>query len=194
MAKTYTIIVTDTSPLITLSLAGELDILLKPDIQVYVPDAVYFEATQPRSKKGASRITGWFNQNLDRVHLVATETGVDRIRRLEEGRPVNGLGEAASLEVLDILLKKDPTGSAILIFEDSDIAKRRAVIDERVSLLSTGDFLRVLENAALIQSSDYILDKAAKAGRTVDRLRTDTVDEATKAKLNQQLSKRTFTS
>jgi hypothetical protein len=45
------------------------------------------------------------------------------------------------------------------------------VIDERVSLVSTGDFLRELEAARLIQSADYILDQAAAKGRDVDRHR-----------------------
>ena len=59
---------------------------------------------------------------------------------------------------------------ALLLFEDSDIERRRAIVDERVGLISTGDFLRELE-AALIQSTDCILDHAAAQGRNVERQR-----------------------
>ena len=100
-----------------------------------------------------------------------TETGVDQQRRLEEGRPVRGLGEQAALEVLDRLLAGSGDVSAVLLFEDTDLLRRRVIVDERVTLVSTGDFLRGLEAAHLIQSSDHILDEAARAGRNIDRQR-----------------------
>ena len=43
--------------------------------------------------------------------------------------------------------------------------KRRAIVDQRVGLISTGDFLRELEAAGLIQSTDHILDQATAQGR-----------------------------
>src|SRR6266481_1254932 len=57
----------------------------------------------------------------------------------------------APLEVLDRFLEGDPAATALLLFEDSDIARRQVIIDERVSLITTGDFLRELEAAGLIQ-------------------------------------------
>jgi hypothetical protein len=47
------------------------------------------------------------------------------------------------------------------LFEDTDVERRRAILDERADVVSTGDFLRDLEAAGLIQSADYILDSAA---------------------------------
>jgi hypothetical protein len=64
---------------------------------------------------------------------------------------------------LDRFLTADPGAEAILLFEDTDIGRRRAVVDERVGLISTGDFFE-LEAANLIQSADYILAQAAERG------------------------------
>jgi hypothetical protein len=47
VSKAFSLIVTDTSPLFTLALAASLDALLRPGLQVRIPDAVYIEATQP---------------------------------------------------------------------------------------------------------------------------------------------------
>jgi hypothetical protein len=106
--------------------------------------------------------------------------GIDQQRRLEEGRSIRALGEQAALEVLDRFLETDPAEEALLLFEDTDIVRRRAMVDERVSLLSTGDFLRELEAAQLIQSADYILDQAAEHGRNVERQRRATSDAETR--------------
>ena len=80
----------------------------------------------------------------------------------------------------------------MLLFEDSDIGHRRAVIDERVGVISTGDFLRELETAGLIQSADYVLDQAAAKGRNVERQRRrhDEDDPITRERLREQLTRR----
>ena len=70
------------------------------------------------------------------------------------------------------------TRKPLLLFEDSNVMRRRAVVDERIGLISTGDFLRSLEAAGLIRSSDQILNAAGAAGRDVDRQRRITRDAA----------------
>jgi hypothetical protein len=74
--------------------------------------------------------------------------------------------------------------------KDSDIEKRAAVVDQRVRLISTGDLLRELESAGLIQSTDYILDQAAAQGRNVARQRLATDNAATRERLREQLAHR----
>jgi hypothetical protein len=186
----FNLIVTDTSPLITLALAGSLDALLRPGLPLSIPDAVYVEATRVRAAAGAGEIVEWMNAHLDQVRIVPTEVGIDQQRRLEEGRPTRALGEQAALEVLDRFLIGNRVAEALLLFEDSDIAKRQAIIDERVSLITTGDFLRELEAAGLIQSADRILDQAAERGRNVERQRQPSEDAATRERLRQQLQLR----
>lgn len=73
------------------------------------------------------------------------------------------------------------------MFEDTDIERRRAIVDERVSLISTSDFLRELEAAGLIQSTDFILDRAAAQGRNVERQREASRDAAARERLRAQL-------
>ncbi len=149
MSKTFSLIVTDTSPLFTLVLAGALDTLLRPGLPVSIPDAVYIEATRVHGAPGAEQIVEWINAHLDAVRIVPTDIGIDQQRRLEEGRSIRGLGEQAAIETLERFLRSDPEAEALLLFEDTDVGKRRAIVDQRVSLISTGDFLRELEAARL---------------------------------------------
>jgi hypothetical protein len=186
----FRLIVTDTSPLFTLVLADALDALLRPGLSVSIPDAVYIEATRVRGAPGAEQIVAWINAHPDLVRIVPTDIGIDQQRRLEEGRSIRGLGEQAAIEALDRFLRADASAHALLLFEDSDIEKRRAVVDERVSLISTGDFLRELEAAGLIQSTDQILDQAAAKGRSVERQRRASDDAATRLRLRAQLQRR----
>ena len=99
------------------------------------------------------------------------------------------MGEQAALEVLDRFLAGSPAAQALLLFEDTDVAKRQAIIDARVGLITTGDYLRELEAAGLIQSSDRILDLAAERGRNVDRQRNSAEDAATRERLRVQLAR-----
>ena len=190
MNKPFSLIVTDTSPLFTLVLADALDVLLRPGLPVSIPDAVYIEATRVHGAPGAEQIVEWINAHLEAVRIVPTDIGIDLQRRLEEGRSTRGLGEQAAIETLERFLRGGPATEALLLFEDSDVEKRRAVVDERVSLISTGDFLRELEAARLIQSADHILDRAAAQGRNVERQRRAGEDSTTRERLRGQLMHR----
>lgn len=190
MNKPFALIVTDTSPLFTLVLAGALDSLLRPGLPVRIPDAVYIDATRVHGAPGAEQIVEWINAHLDVVQIIPTDIGIDQQRRLEEGRAVRGLGEQAAIEVLERFLRSDQTAEALLLFEDSDIEKRRAIVDQRVGLISTGDFLRELEAAGLIQSTDYILDQATAQGRNVERQRRAGEDPMTRTRFRDQLARR----
>jgi hypothetical protein len=190
VSKPFSLIVTDASPLFTLVLADALDVLLRPGLPVSIPDAVYIEATRVHGALGAEQIVEWINAHLNEVRIVPTDVGIDQQRRLEEGRSIRGLGEQSAIEALERFLRSDPAAEALLLFEDTDVEKRRAVVDERVSLISTGDFLRELEGARLIQSSDYILDQAAARGRNIGRQRQAGDDVATRERLREQLAHR----
>lgn len=185
----FSVIVTDTSPLITLAMAGELNLLVKTNIEINIPDVVFQEATNMRSKSGASRIVGWINKNHDKVRIIPTETGIDRQRRIEEGRSTSGFGERSAFEVLDTFLEEYPNKKAILLFEDSDVKKRRNVPDERIFLLNTIDFLKLLESANIITNSHLILQRAAKEGRQTE-VEQAHFDEKAKEHFKKQLTKR----
>lgn len=190
MSGPFSLIVTDTSPLLTLALADALDVLVRPGLPIRIPDAVYLEATRVRGAPGADRIVAWINDHLEQVRIVPTDIGIDQQRRLEEGRSLRGLGEQAAIEALDRFLAADQAAEAILLFEDTDLSRRRAILDERVGLISTGDFLRELEAAGLIQSADRILDEAAAQGRNVERQRRAQAADTTRLRLRDQLQSR----
>ncbi len=152
-----------------------------------IPDAVYLEATRVRGAPGADRIVEWINDHLNEVRIVPTDIGIDQQRRLEEGRSIRGLGEQAAIEALERFLRSDTASEALLLFEDTDMEKRRAVVDERVGLITTGDFLRELEAAGLVQSSDRILDLAAARGRNVERQRLAAGDDIARERFRPQL-------
>jgi hypothetical protein len=101
---------------------------------VRIPDAVFFEATRVHGAPRAEQIVEWINAHLDMVQIVPTDVGIDQQRRLEEGRSIRGLGEQAAVEALDRFLRSDPTAEALLLFEDSDIERRRIIVDERVGV------------------------------------------------------------
>ncbi len=190
MSKPFSLIVTDTSPLFTLVMADALDTLLRPQLPVSIPDAVYIEATRVHGAPGAGQIVEWINAHLDAVRIIPTDIGIDQQRRLEEGRSIRGLGEQAAIETLERFLRSDANAEALLLFEDTDVAKRRAIVDQRVSLISTGDFLRELEAARLIQSADFILDQAAARGRNGARQREPGEDAMPRERLREQLLSR----
>ena len=157
-----------------------------------IPDAVYIEATRIHGAPGAEQIVAWINANLDVVQIVPTDIGIDQQRRLEEGQYY--LADSVSRRQSrhsNGILRSDPAAEALLLFEDSDIEKRRAVVlDQRVGLISTGDFLRELEAAGYIQSTDYILDQAAAQGRNVPRRRQVGEVTTTRGRLRQQFTRR----
>lgn len=69
------LIVTDAGPLITLALAGSLDVLTQKDgIRVFVPDLIRFEVLRHIDKPGAFEIDQWIRSNEpDKVCVASTE-------------------------------------------------------------------------------------------------------------------------
>jgi hypothetical protein len=128
-----------------------LAILLLPGIPIEIPDVVYTKATRIETGPGATRIVTWINRNSDMIRIIPRETGIDHQRRLEENCTTRGMGEQAALETLDIFPDRHPKDRALLLF---DAPARRAFLDERANLVSTGDLLRELEHEknAIIQA------------------------------------------
>jgi hypothetical protein len=188
------LIVTDASPLITLGAAGALDCLLLPSVPVFIPDMVYTEVTRDMARLGAGEVVTWIQAHSDQVQIAATGVyaeyevllGINPNTRFEDR------GERAALEVLSYKTAADPELQALLLFEDSDIRRRSFVrlLPERVSAISTGDFLHELEAAGRIQSADHILDEAAARGCNVEQQRQPTTSEPARTALREQLTRR----
>lgn len=168
MRKPISLIVTDTGPLITLALAGELDVLIiKDGIQVIIPDLVRFEVLRHIDKPGAREIDAWIRSNEpDAVRVASTEEYEEfmLLLSLKPDARTKSRGEAAATEVLKReLARGDRIG--ILLFEDGDIRRNRYTITapDNVLMISTAQFLKGLEREGLIPSANEILDRVTEA-------------------------------
>lgn len=190
------LIITDASPLITLGAAGALSCLLMPGVPVFIPDMVYSEVTRDMARLGAGAIVEWLRVNLGQVQIVATEVYAEfeALRAINPQTRSRDRGEQAAIEVLGYETARNPELQAMLLFEDSDIRSLSFVrtLPERVTAISTSDFLRALEAANRIQSADHILDEAAAQGRNIEQQRGASADPAAHEGLREQLARLGF--
>lgn len=162
--KHFSLIVTDSGPLITLGVAAALDTLLAPKLPVIVPDMVRFEVIRDMSKPGAQEVADWIrsNEGAD-LRVVSTEI-FEEFQVLLAAKPntrTAGRGEQAAAEVLGKELANKDHG-AILLFEDSDVRKQNFLVrlPDEVLVISTSEFLFGLERLQLLSSADEILQRA----------------------------------
>lgn len=171
MTQHYELIVTDASPLITLAAADALDLLVIPKMSVIIPDMVYYEVTRDLAKLGANSLISWAKQNHGLVRIEPTQVFAEyqTLLRIDPATPSRGRGERSAAEVLEDAIANDPDLVAFLLYEDSDINRRRFVdlLPERVLPIATGVYLHELEVAGKIQSADHVLDEAKAKGRDV---------------------------
>ena len=164
MTRRLGLLVTDASPLITLAAGDALECLTMPGVPVVIPDMVYVEVTEDIAKLGSEQIVEWARRHHGQVEIAPTTTFAEfqTLRATNPRTRSRGRGERAALEVLNAAIAEEPDLEAILLFEDSDIRRRRFVrgLPERAAALSTGDLLYELEAAGRIQSSAE-LDKLA---------------------------------
>jgi hypothetical protein len=166
MAIEVAVIVTDTSPLITLAASQSLGYLLYPGLPVVIPDAVFYEATAQIDRLGAQEIIDWQRAHPERVLLEPTEVFKNELQRLTHGggRMERDLGERAAVEtVRNFPLAVDDR--AILLSDDRDVERLVVVDPQRVILLTTWDYLSQLEAAQRIQSADAVIEAARQRGR-----------------------------
>lgn len=162
--KHFSIIVTDSGPLITLGVASALDALLAPGLPVIVPDMVRFEVIRDLSKPGAQEVADWIRAHEGvRLRVASTEV-FEEFQVLSAAKPgtrTAGRGEQAAAEVLGRELADQDKG-AVLLFEDSDARKQNFLVrlPDEVLVTSTSEFLFGLERLQLLTSADEILRRA----------------------------------
>lgn len=162
----FSLVIPDSSPLITLAAAKALDVLLKPGLPVLVPDGVHWEVTRHTAMLGATEIVEWMSRHSQQVRLSPTQEFVNAQQLIRSGaRRVKNLGERCAVELVDREAERDGSARSILLYEDSDVTLIRIANPERVATLTTADFLAGLEAGRMIQSADKILDDAVTAGR-----------------------------
>jgi len=162
--KSFSLIVTDSGPLITLGVAQALDALLAPKLPVIVPDMVRYEVIRDLSKPGAQEVADWIRSHEGVGLRVASTEIFEEFQLLISVRPgtrTAGRGEQAAAEVLSKELANREHG-AILLFEDSDVRKQNFLVrlPDEVLVTSTSEFLFGLESVNLVSSAREILERA----------------------------------
>lgn len=158
------LIVTDSGPLITLAIAGSLDVLFLPKLPVIVPDMVRHEVIQDLSKPGAALVAEWIRLNDPHKLTVGTTEVFEEfmlLRSINPATKTKNRGEQAAAEVLGRELDSQDFG-AVLLFEDSAVRKSNFLtrLPDCVVVTSTSEFLFGLESRGLLQNAQSILDKA----------------------------------
>lgn len=162
--KSFSLIVTDSGPLITLGVANALDVLLAARLPVIVPDMVRFEVIRDLSKPGAQKVADWIRLSESVGVRVASTEVFEEFQVLLAAKPTTrsaGRGEQAAAEVLSKELANKDHG-AILLFEDSDVRKQNFLVrlPDEVLVTSTSEFLFGLESQKLVSNAEAILRRA----------------------------------
>ena len=168
------LIVPDTGPLITLAAADSLDYLLYPNVPVYVPDAVLYEATVKSDALGAQSIAGWVQKNSEHVHPLMTQVFTDYLVRVGAGeKPPRDLGERSAIEAIRYGLVLGVHDRAVFITEDDRLLTGTFIIlgedRDRMIPITTRDFLEGLESAQRINSAEDVYRRAEDAGRLASK-------------------------
>lgn len=179
---TCSILVTDTGPLKTLAYAGQLDLLLKTGLTVFITDMVIEEL-----RAGAQYPANQAALNFISHHLAV---GNGNVQELTTGVPQNVAllkslridpGEHSLKIALEDYCKTHPNDYALLLFEDNGIAKKTFVLPDNVALLTTRPFLQEMERRHVIQSATSVLKAAeiasVSAGDARDLLNRKTEHE-----------------
>jgi hypothetical protein len=158
---TCSILITDTGPLKTLAYAGELGLLLKTGLPIYVTDMVIVELQAGSQYVGNQLALDFIDQCL--------AAGDDSIQKIDTGVPQNAAllksmrvdpGEHSLKIALEDYCATHPDDYALLLFEDKGIAKKTFVLPDNVSLLTTRPFLQEMEQRHIITSATDVLKAA----------------------------------
>ena len=150
----------DSGPLISLSVADRLNLLLKLNMPIYVVDQVLYECTGDLTRLGAKTIVDFVTNNPDVLHVEDTFVGKAAKNERDSGvlKKHRGLGEAAIAEFFaNIDDKIEPSEPVLILFEDSDIRRINAFIQGNAHLLSTKALLVGMEECNIIESAEAIL-------------------------------------
>jgi hypothetical protein len=159
----------DAGPLITLTYAEALDLLLKPGWQVALVDMVLEEVTR-NATPTSERISSWVKSN--RLAVLPTKVFEHYKKGIAAG-PLrkSGLGELAIQETMNGFAFHHPPQTGVFLFEDHKIARASFLLPDCCRKVSTRAFLLFLEQEKLISSSVEIERRAIAAGRQFSRVR-----------------------
>lgn len=160
----FSLIVTDSGPLITLAVANALDVLFLPGLPVIVPDMVRNEVIGDLGKPGALLVADWIRaNNPEKLTIGPTEVFEEYmlLKSINPATKTKNRGEQAAAEILGRELDQKDHG-AVLLFEDAAVRKANYLtrLPDRVVVTSTSEFLFGLESRGLLHDAQGILMRA----------------------------------
>lgn len=161
------VIIPDSGPLFSLAAGRPLHTLLFFD--VHITDVVRSESIDkgnyPSPSLEATELLGFYNKNSTQIHTIATQQGKD----VEEGRVDKNTRNLGELSIQGYLINFDSkpcSDKPIVLFEDGWFKNNEPSIYKDCLLLSTVDFLGLLEAMGHIASADQAFDDIS-SGRAV---------------------------
>ena len=162
------VIVTDASPILTLSRIGRLDLLGTFEPSVVVVDQVYFEVTR-RENDPDGLVAAGLNRLGNKVQVVETNIGAGfRLRRQSDPKTRSGgLGELAVQEYIGLLADTStPSESFLVLFEDPDILDLPFWRLKKVHFLNTTAWLFGLYEDGNLPEGLTLIDRINAMRRT----------------------------
>ncbi|MXX88312.1 MAG: hypothetical protein F4Y68_03545 [Boseongicola sp. SB0665_bin_10] len=181
------VVMPDSGPLISLALAGRLDLLDRFNSQILITDVVKIELLEaPFQTPDQEAISKWIDSRGNRIRVVETVSGglmrktlelldyvpeEERRRHYREIR-IRDVGESSIRDLADEIrggLTRDSTG--LVLFEDRRVMKMD--FGPHVRRMSTWSFALALEAMQVIPSAEGMFNQIGRAGRSAGRLAFD---------------------
>lgn len=161
----------DAGPLITLAYADALDLLFAPGWSVQLVDMVVHEVTRNQTPT-SEKIALWIgSKNIPVLESAIFKRYHDALVSGEPTLRKSNLGELATQEVMQQMVLRDPSPSAVFLFEDHKIARTTFVVPDNCRKISTRAFLIFLEQHKWIKSACDVERRAIHAGRAFSQLK-----------------------
>ena len=177
------LVVVDSGPLISLALAGRLDLLKVFRQPIRVLDVAKAECVRFRDKPGANELAAWFVDEEARSYATIETPG--HLKRYREAiakedagdtsRPSEGIGdEAITWYVTNISTLEKDRNVLLVLMEDAEFGdgSLRSQNPE-VTVLSTRAFLQTLQNYGLVESAEAVIAEIAANARKVAPFNAD---------------------
>lgn len=169
--KRCVLAIPDAGPLISLHMAGALDLLLALDMPIVLVDEVYAELVSDPEYAKDRAIEAFVRAHKERVRIVETDVGIlaREARAAGTYRAKRNLGEAAIADFIatSIPALAGPESPVLLLFEDADIKRLAVLARGHVHLLSTKGLLVGMEENGIIPSAEALMAAMAGHGRDI---------------------------
>ncbi|MGY3581909.1 hypothetical protein ACVIGB_000019 [Bradyrhizobium sp. USDA 4341] len=175
------LVVVDSGPLISLALAGEIDLLKSFRRPIRILDVVKEECSRFRDKPGANELASWFAANENsQYRTVQTPGHLQRYRDAEAmedtgstDRPSEGIGDEAITWYITKVAKIEKGNGVVLVLLEAAAFGDGVLLPQapEVTALSTRAFLRTLQNYGLIASADEIIKRVSDNSAGTARVR-----------------------